>query len=161
MIKLNPENLVDRIIALWQTEDILRANHFNVSAIKQKQPSLSATEQEWLQKKADEMRDQGILESGHLQESKNWLSAFEDATAEIPSEVAKEFETLITTLGQHPGAAEHSSPVQTSFEILYGYYLKRIEGKELSQSVEVLARAIGEYLDALLKQIDIDNFAQS
>ena len=156
MIKLNPENLIDRIIALWQTEDILRANQFNVKGLSEKRPELGKIELEWLQQKADEMRDEGILESGHLKEANMWLVSFENAEKEIDT---NQYETLRETLSKHPNFNKHSSHIQTGFEILYGYYLKRIEGTEFSKSIEVLARAIGEYLNELSLNIKDENLA--
>ncbi|MCB0737540.1 MAG: DUF4924 family protein [Bacteroidetes bacterium] len=157
MIKLNPENLIDRIIAFWQTEDILRANHFNVASLKQKQPELSGKEMEWLENMAAQMRDQNVLEKGHISESMSLLALFEKANSELNEKQIEAYKPLMDTLDQHPESKNHRSKVQTAFEILYGYFLKRVDNKTMYPQVEILARAIGEWLTELSEKVKVDD----
>ncbi len=79
--KKRKENIAEYILYMWQIEDLIRANGFDMDRIRQNiidkfniddasKPEL----EEWYESLIDMMRREGVTQSGHLQINDNILN---------------------------------------------------------------------------------------
>ena len=82
--QLKEKNIAEYLLYMWQVEDLIRANQYDIEKIKSRiiVPSqLSEEDKEkeirWFEELIQMMQREGVLEKGHLQINKNvitWLT---------------------------------------------------------------------------------------
>ncbi len=79
------ENIAEYLLYMWQVEDLIRANRFDMDAIRKSviahydQPdSVKEEIARWYEEIIDMMRSEGVMESGHIQLNKNVIIALTD-----------------------------------------------------------------------------------
>ena len=79
--KKRKENIAEYILYMWQIEDMIRANDFDISKIRrniidnfQIDDAQKHEMEEWYESLIDMMRREGITEAGHLQINHNVLN---------------------------------------------------------------------------------------
>ena len=77
------ENICEYLLYMWQVEDLIRANHFDMDEIRDKviarynQPDEVKEEiARWYEELIEMMRSEGVKESGHIQ----WSSLLQNAS---------------------------------------------------------------------------------
>ena len=83
--KKRKENISEYLLYMWQVEDLIRANHFDSDEIRRNlvdrydQPAAVKEEiARWYEELADMMRQEGVMERGHIQLNKNVIIALTD-----------------------------------------------------------------------------------
>lgn len=152
---LRQENIAEYLLYMWQVEDLIRANNFDIEKIKENIISkyqLSDEEKEkltrWYEDLINMMREEGVMEKGHLQINKNVLQLLTDlhkellASAKQPFYGAAYFKALpyIVDLRNRSGKTDEPE-LETCFEALYGVMLLRLQKKEVSGET---LKAMGE-----------------
>lgn len=154
---LNPENRIDRIISIFQTEDLLRAHLFNIDEIiKQQSKKLNKSQidsvRAYLKGISKSMHDEGIKTSGHLKLVHQLMDEFVDVQ-EHNHLGDKHLELFEQLLGIFKIDADDSDKVkkviQACFEFIYTLYLQKIGNKELKQSTIDVAHICSLYLNNL------------
>jgi hypothetical protein len=160
--KKKSQNIGEYLIYMYQMEDLIRSYQGNIKEIKQYVIShypVSEQEKEeitqWFEEFLTKMKEQGILEKGHLQELntlvtklsllhfellKNDLSYFESFNKAKPFIL----EAVLSANGENPG-----SEVQICLNGIYGLLLCRLLGKKVSEEQLKAADAFGEVLALL------------
>lgn len=153
------ENICEYLLYMWQVEDLIRANHFDMEQIWQHVVSRYQQPDEvkekiavWYEELIDMMRSEGVLESGHIQLNKNVIISLTDLHLRLlksPKEMvygATYYKTLpyIVQLRAKSGGAEVPE-IETCFTALYGYLMLRMQGKEVSSETMEAIRQISSF----------------
>ena len=79
------ENICEYLLYMWQVEELIRANHFDMEQIRQHVVSRYQQPDEvkekiavWYEELIDMMRSEGVMESGHIQLNKNVIISLTD-----------------------------------------------------------------------------------
>ncbi|MEA3317964.1 MAG: DUF4924 family protein [Bacteroidota bacterium] len=160
------ENISEYILYMWQVEDMIRASKFNIESIdkgiiqKFNQPdNIKKEMKEWYTHLIQMMRNEQIVEKGHLQFVKNTLNDLYN-THLILLKSTEELEYIDTynkvhadiqdLLQKSKGEAENE--IEAGFNGLYGLLLMRLQGKNISASTNSAILAISKLIALLSKK---------
>jgi len=165
------ENIVEYLLFMWQVEDLIRANHFNMEKIRltlvnQYDQPEEVKQQilQWYEELIDMMRNEGVMESGHIQLNKNIIILLTDLHLRLlknPEEtvyIAQYYKTLpfIVQLRAKSGGVE-ASELETCFTALYGYLLLRLQKKEIRPETLEAVKQINTFLYCLAERYRKEN----
>ena len=165
------ENIVEYLLFMWQVEDLIRANHFDLEKIQQTlvnqydQPEeVKQQILQWYEELIDMMRSEGVMESGHIQLNKNIIIALTDLHLRLlrnPEEtvyITQYYKTLpfIVQLRAKSGGVE-TAELETCFTAIYGYLLLRIQKKEILPETLEAVKQINTLLYCLSEKYKKDN----
>ena len=160
------ENIAEYLLYMWQVEDLIRANRFDMDSIRRTviahyaQPASVKEEiAQWYQELIDMMRSEGVMEKGHIQLNKNVIIALTDLHLRLLRSTkemvygATYYKTLpfIVQLRAKSGG-EELPEIETCFNALYGYLLLKMQHKEVSAETTEAIKQITAFL-ALLSEI--------
>ena len=158
MAKLNPENLLDKILLYWQTEDLLRAYQLDASKLLSsdsfKEEFASDEAKNWLQELAKSMAKEGVEKSGHSSSS---LAIIRDLKAKHDSFIRNEtykaqvevIKPALENLQTKREEVDHL--VYGMCELIYAFYLQKMTGNKLSDGVESLGQETIKCVQMLLE----------
>lgn len=157
------ENIAEYLLYMWQVEDLIRANHFDMDAIRRTviarydQPEEVCEEiARWYEDLIDMMRTEGVMEKGHIQLNKSVIIALTDLHLRLLKSSkemiygAAYYKTLpyIVQLRAKSGGKELPE-LETCFSAVYGYLLLRMQGKEISADTMEGIKQISSFLALL------------
>ena len=154
------ENIVEYIIYMWHVEDLLRACRFNMDAIEAhivasyQQPADVLQEiRQWYRELVDMARSEGVTEKGHLQILNNIVT---ELTAIHHQLLHSPHETVYGSLYYHALPAivhlrskagdTQNSEIETCLTAVYGYFLLKIQAKEISAETTESVKRISQLL---------------
>ena len=162
--KLKEENIAEYLLYMWQIEDIIRANNLDIDLIKtnyidkyQFDNDESRSEMvRWYEDLVEMMRSEGATEKGHLQINKNILILLTDLHLQLlrspkyPFYSAAYYKALpfIVELRRKSGS-DQSGELETCFNALYGIWLLRLQGKEVSEDTKQAMTSITQFIGLL------------
>lgn len=168
--KKRKENIAEYLLYMWQIEDIIRANAFDIDRICgtviDKFP-LSARQKkemtEWYESLIEMMRREGVMEKGHIQINRNVISALADLhqtllkDPKFPEYTAMFYKTLpyIVEIRAKAGD-EKPGEIESCFNALYGMLLLRLQGKEISPDTADAVKQISAFIATLAKYHHLD-----
>lgn len=173
------ENICEYLLYMWQVEDLIRANHFDMEKIRRnvlsryQQPEETMREiEQWYEELIEMMRSEGVKEAGHIQLNKNVIIALTDLHLRLlksPREMvygAAYYKTLpyIVQLRAKSGGADVPE-LETCFTAVYGYLVLRMKGKEVSaetlegiqQISSFLALLAAKYRDDMEGKLELED----
>lgn len=168
--KKRKENISEYLLYMWQVEDLIRANHFDSDEIRRNlvdrydQPATVKDEiARWYEELADMMRQEGVMERGHIQLNKNVIIALTDLHLRLlksPKEMiygSMYYKTLpyIVQLRAKSGG-EDIPEIETCFTAVYGYLVLRMQGKEVSAETLEAIKQISALLALLAEKYKDD-----
>ena len=168
--KKRKENISEYLLYMWQVEDLIRANHFDSDEIRRNlvdrydQPAAVKKEiARWYEELADMMRQEGVMERGHIQLNKNVIIALTDLHLRLlksPKEMiygSMYYKTLpyIVQLRAKSGG-EDIPEIETCFTAVYGYLVLRMQGKEVSAETLEAIKQISAFLALLAEKYKDD-----
>lgn len=168
--KKRKENISEYLLYMWQVEDLIRANHFDSDEIRRNlvdrydQPAAVKEEiARWYEELADMMRQEGVMERGHIQLNKNVIIALTDLHLRLlksPKEMiygSMYYKTLpyIVQLRAKSGG-EDIPEIETCFTAVYGYLVLRMQGKEVSPETLEAIKQISAFLALLAEKYKDD-----
>ncbi|MDR1201678.1 MAG: DUF4924 family protein [Tannerellaceae bacterium] len=157
------ENIAEYLLYMWQIEDIIRANHFDINAIQQtvisKYDQSNEVKEEmvrWYEELINMMRSEGVMEKGHIQLNRNVIITLTDLHLRLlksPKEMiygAAYYKTLsyIVQLRAKSGG-EEMLELETCFTAVYGYLMLRMQHKEVSAETMEGIKQISSFLSLL------------
>lgn len=160
------ENIAEYLLYMWQVEDLIRANHFDIDSIRRTVISQYDQPEEvkeeiarWYEELIEMMRSEGVMEKGHIQLNKNVIIALTDLHLQLlksPKEMiygAAYYKTLpyIVQLRAKSGGEEFPE-LETCFNAIYGFLLLRMQGKEVSSETQEAIRQISSFLALLAEK---------
>lgn len=160
------ENIAEYLLYMWQVEDLIRANHFDIDSIRRTvisqydQPDEVKEEiARWYEELIEMMRGEGVMEKGHIQLNKNVIITLTDLHLQLlksPKEMiygAAYYKTLpyIVQLRAKSGG-EELPELETCFNAIYGFLLLRMQGKPVSQETQEAIKQISSFLALLAEK---------
>lgn len=157
------ENIAEYLLYMWQVEDLIRANQFDMASIKRTvvdhydQPEEVKEEiYRWYEELIEMMRSEGVMEKGHIQLNKNVIITLSDLHLRLlksPKEMiygAAYYKTLpyIVQLRAKSGG-EELPELETCFSAVYGYLIMRMQGKQVSAETLEGIKQISSFLALL------------
>ncbi|MDH6535649.1 DUF4924 family protein [Parabacteroides sp. 52] len=164
------ENIAEYLLYMWQVEDLIRANHFDLDSISRTviaqydQPEEVKKEiTHWYAELIDMMRGEGVMESGHIQLNKNVIIQLTDLHLRLlkaPQEMvyqAAYYKTLpyIVQLRAKSGGTDLPE-LETAFSAVYGFLLLRMQGKEVTAETTEAIKQISAFLATLASKYKED-----
>ena len=164
------ENIAEYLLYMWQVEDLIRANRFDMDSIRRTviahyaQPASVKEEiAQWYQELIDMMRSEGGMEKGHIQLNKNVIIALTDLHLRLLRSTkemvygATYYKTLpyIVQLRAKSGG-EELPEIETCFNALYGYLLLKMQHKEVSAETTEAIKQITAFLALLSEKYRAD-----
>ena len=164
------ENIAEYLLYMWQVEDLIRANKFDMDSIRRTviahyaQPAAVPEEiAQWYQELIDMMRSEGVMEKGHIQLNKNVIIALTDLHLRLLRSTkemvygATYYKTLpyIVQLRAKSGG-EELPEIETCFNALYGYLILKMQRKEVSAETMEAIKQITAFLALLSEKYRAD-----
>lgn len=164
------ENIAEYLLYMWQIEDLIRANNFDMDAIQRTviarydQPEEVKKEiARWYEELIEMMRSEGVVEKGHIQLNKNVIITLTDLHLRLlktPKEMvysAAYYKTLpyIVQLRAKSGG-EEVPELETCFTAVYGYLMLKMQQKEVSNDTLEGVKQISAFLAMLADKYRAD-----
>lgn len=164
------ENIAEYLLYMWQVEDLIRANHFDIETIRSTvishydQPEEVKEEiARWYEELIEMMISEGVKEKGHIQLNKNVIISLTDLHLRLlrsPKEMvygAAYYKTLpyIVQLRAKSGG-EDLPELETCFNAIYGFLMLRMQGKEISSETMEAIKQISSFLALLAEKYRAD-----
>lgn len=157
------ENIVEYLLYMWQVEDLIRANGLDIEQIKKqvisKYDQEETVKQEitaWYEELIEMMRQENVVEKGHIQLNKNVIIALTDLHLRLmksPHEMvyaAAYYKTLPHIIELRAKAGSDEVPeLETCFTAIYGFLLLRMQGKAISPETMDAIKQISSFLAIL------------
>lgn len=154
------ENIAEYLLYMWQIEDLIRANDFDIEKIKNsiikpynlnEQQTRELTQ--WYESLIDMMRHDDVIKSGHLQINRNVLSDIVRMHRQLLEDSKKNtyhdqfYKTLPYIVELRTKAGENrAGEIETCFNALYGLLLMKLKRQEVSndtlQAMSQISRLI-------------------
>lgn len=162
--QLKQKNIAEYLLYMWQVEDLIRANGFDMERIKASvidpYPSLSDEQRkaltQWYEDLINMMRDEGVLQAGHLQINKNiivWLTDLHLRllrSPKFPYYSAAYYKALPFIVELRAKGANKDVPeLETCFDALYGVMMLHLQKKEVSEETQKAIKVITDLLAIL------------
>ena len=155
------ENIAEYLLYMWQVEDLIRANKFDMDSINRTviahydQPEEVKKEiAQWYEELIEMMRSEGVMEKGHIQLNKNVIITLTDLHLRLlksPKEMVYKTLPYIVQLRAKSGG-EDLPELETCFAAVYGYLLLRMQGKEVSAETLEGIKQISSFLALLAEK---------
>ena len=160
------ENIAEYLLYMWQVEDLIRANKFDMDSINRtviahfdQSEEVKMEIAQWYEELIEMMRSEGVMEKGHIQLNKNVIITLTDLHLRLlksPKEMvysAAYYKTLpyIVQLRAKSGG-EDLPELETCFAAVYGYLLLRMQGKEVSAETLEGIKQISSFLALLAEK---------
>ena len=155
------ENIAEYLLYMWQVEDLIRANKFDMDSINRTviahydQPEEVKKEiAQWYEELIEMMRSEGVMEKGHIQLNKNVVITLTDLHLRLwksPKAMVYKKLPYIVQLRAKSGV-EDLPELQTCFAAVYGYLLLRMQGKEVSAETLEGIKQISSFLALLAEK---------
>ena len=159
------ENIAEYLLYMWQIEDIIRANDFDINLIQQniidrfdQSSDIKNEITEWYEGLIEMMQLEGIKEKGHLQINKNTIMDLTDIHLRLlksptePEYIATYYKTLPFIVELRAKSNDKEIPeLETCFLALYGFLLLRLQNKDISGETQ----AVISQISTLLRNLSI------
>lgn len=158
---LKEENIAEYLIYMWQVEDIIRANEFDLERVEQNILSRFSEEErpalrEWYGNLITMMFEEDVREKGHLQINRNVLQNLTElhiallASPKFPFYSAAYFKALPFIVELRSKSGKKNEPeLENCFDALYGVLLLRLQKKPISPETGRAIEAISSFLSML------------
>lgn len=162
--QLKQQNIAEYLLYMWQVEDLIRANGFDIERIKKNivEPYLSLSEEQkkaliqWYADLINMMHDEGVMEKGHIQINKNiivWLTDLHLrllASPKFPYYSAAYYKALPFIVELRSKGADKDVPeLETCFDAMYGVLMLKLQKKEITEGTQKALKVIGDLLAML------------
>ncbi len=164
------ENIAEYMLYMWQIEDMIRANGFDMERIRvnvidkfnldgQQRREMA----EWYESLIDMMRREGVVEKGHLQINRNVLNQLVQLhqallkDPEFPEYTAEFYRTLPFIVELRGKAGDNKvGEIETCFTALYGMLMMRLQRKEPSEDTKLAMEQISRFIALLSRNFHLD-----
>ena len=177
--QLKQQNIAEYLLYMWQVEDLIRANGFDIEKIKkyiiEPYPSLAEGQkkelEQWYADLINMMHDEGVMQKGHLQINKNiivWLTDLHLRllrSPKFPYYSAAYYKALPFIVELRAKGADRDVPeLETCFDAMYGVWMLKLQKKEVSEDTQkavkvisdLLAMLAGYYIKEKKGELDLD-----
>lgn len=161
--QLKQQNIAEYLLYMWQIEDLIRANGFDMEKIRKNiidpypltEEQKKALEQ-WYQDLINMMHDEGVMEKGHIQINKNvivWLTDLHLRllhSPKFPYYSAAYYKALPFIVELRAKGADKDAPeLETCFDAMYGVLMLKLQKKTISEETQKALKVVGDLLAIL------------
>ena len=158
------DNIAEYLLYMWQVEDMIRANRFDIEEIDRNIISAFKVDEEkrreikdWYESLIKMMELEHVKEKGHLQINKNILIRLNDlhvqlmSSPKFPQYGAQFYQALpfIVELRAKTPQKEQTGELETCFNALYGVLMLKLQGKALSKETQAAISHISYFIGLL------------
>ncbi len=161
--QLKQQNIAEYLLYMWQVEDLIRANEFDMNKIKKTivDPYPVSEEQkkalaQWYEDLINMMHDEGVMEKGHLQINRNIIVWLTDLHLQLlkspkfPYYSAAYYKALPFIVELRAKGADKDAPeLETCFDAMYGVLLLKLQKKEVTEETQKAIKVISDLLAIL------------
>lgn len=161
--QLKQKNIAEYLLYMWQIEDLIRANGFDMEKIRKividPYPVSDEDKKEltqWYEDLIQMMHDEGVMEKGHLQINRNTIIWMTDLhlrllrSPKFPYYSAAYYKALPFIVELRAKGADKDEPeLETCFEAMYGVLMLRLQKKEVTEATQKAIKVIGDLLAML------------
>lgn len=161
--QLKQQNIAEYLLYMWQIEDLIRANGFEMEKIRKNiiDPYPISEEQkkalaQWYQDLIHMMHDEGVMQKGHIQINKNvivWLTDLHLRllrSPKFPYYSAAYYKALPFIVELRAKGADKEVPeLETCFDAMYGVLMLKLQKKTISEETQKALKVIGDLLAIL------------
>ena len=161
--QLKQKNIAEYLLYMWQIEDLIRANGFDMGKIRKividPYPVSDEEKKEltqWYEDLIQMMHDEGVMEKGHLQINRNIIIWMTDLhlrllrSPKFPYYSAAYYKALPFIVELRAKGADKDEPeLETCFEARYGVLMLRLQKKEVTEATQKAIKVIGDLLAML------------
>lgn len=162
--QLKQKNIAEYLLYMWQVEDMIRANNFDMEKIRKTiidpYPSLTDEQRKelarWYQDLINMMHDEGVMEKGHVQINKNvivWLTDLHLRllrSPKFPYYSAAYYKALPFIVELRAKGVDKDEPeLETCFDALYGVLMLKLQKKKISEETQKAMKVISDLLAIL------------
>ncbi|MDR2389820.1 MAG: DUF4924 family protein [Tannerellaceae bacterium] len=166
--KKRKENIVEWLLYMWQIEDLIRANHFDMDTIRRRVIARYACSREeenrighWYESLIEKMQKEGVEEKGHLPEHEavlDNLTALHQHLMASPQETlyhATYYKILPHIVHLRAKSGGTTMPeIETCLTALYGYLMLKIQQKEVSAETQEALKQLASFLSILAEKYE-------
>lgn len=167
--QLKEKNIAEYLLYMWQVEDLVRANGLDIEQIKQRiinQYNGITEEQhtrlvEWYTNLITMMREEGVVQSGHLQINNNVIINLTElhqkllSSPKFPFYHGAYYKVLPFIVELRSKNGKKNEPeLTTCFEALYGVMLLKLQKKEVSGETAKAVEVVSSFLSMLANYYD-------
>lgn len=161
--QLKQKNIAEYLLYMWQIEDLIRANGFDMGKIRKividPYPISDEEKKElaqWYEDLIQMMHDEGVMEKGHLQINRNIIIWMTDLhlrllrSPKFPYYSAAYYKALPFIVELRAKGADKDEPeLETCLEAMYGVLMLRLQKKEVTEATQKAIKVIGDLLAML------------
>lgn len=161
--QLKQKNIAEYLLYMWQIEDLIRANGFDMERIRKTviDPYPLSDEQKtemarWYEDLIQMMHDEGVMEKGHVQINKNIIVWLTDLHLQLlrspkyPYYSAAYYKALPFIVELRAKGADKDVPeLETCFDAMYGVLMLKLQKKEISEETQKAIKVISDLLAIL------------
>ena len=176
--ELRKSNIAEYLLYMWQVEDLIRANDFDVdrllsiAAAGNDDETIRVSIARWYGELIDMMTMEGVRNHGHLQINNNVLLLLADLHGRImESDGCQEYKQVyysaLPVIVSYRAKSDDldKSELESCFEMMYGMWMLRLQGREISAGTAdgasrvsaLLARLAAYYTLELNGELDLDH----
>lgn len=164
--QLKEKNVAEYLLYMWQVEDIIRANGFDIDRMEKNylskfeaSPEQKAELRQWYSDLIDMMCSEGVKEKGHLQINKNVIILLTDLHSALLKSPKHHFYSaayykalpFIVELRSRMKGDEEQPEIESCFSGMYGLMMLRLQGKPVGtdtrKAMEDIAALLGMLSD--------------
>ncbi len=157
-------NIAEYVLYMWQIEDIIRSNNFDLEQITETVISRFDISDEikydmklWYQNLIEQMMKEGIAEKGHLKKTINYIEELNNLHNSLLTTIQdidyqeKYLATKanITSFMQKAGG-ETTNEIHACFVALYGLLILKLKRSEISDDTKVAMKTFSDLLALLV-----------
>lgn len=161
------ESIVEYIIYMWQTEDLIRAHYLDIDKLETNVIAAYHVEQatknkirQWYTDLIQMMQVENIQKHGHLQVVTNLVLDLNDLHRSIlalPTEITYHRQYVavapdIEWLRKKTPDSENINEIQLCLNALYGFVLMKMSGKTISPETQHSIQQIAKFMNQLAKK---------
>lgn len=159
-------NIAEYILYMWQIEEIIRANQFNIQAIYdtivdhyEVSPAEKLEIRDWYQGLINAMKAEKVEAHGHLKSVQVYVEALEELHKKLLTiyqddkyiEVYNEVKSLIAQLHSKGGGREQGE-IESCLVGLFGLMTLRLQNKEISEETQSAFGGLSKMVALLSKR---------
>lgn len=161
--QLKQQNIAEYLLYMWQIEDLIRANGFDMDQIRKSvidpYPVPDKQKEEltqWYENLIDMMHKEGVTEKGHLQINRNviiWLTDLHLRllrSPKFPYYGTAYYKALPFIVELRAKGADKDKPeLEICFEAMYGVLMLKLQKKEVTEATQKAIKVISDLLALL------------
>lgn len=159
--ELKEKNIAEYLLYMWMDEDLIRANGADEDLLERNvvlryPPEEQETVRQWYKDLLQMMLEEGVREKGHLQINRNVVAKLTELhlslsnSPRFPMYASTYFKALpfIVELRGKQGATPLPE-IETCLEALYGWFMLRLQKKEVSEATQKALQPIVNLISLL------------